>query len=82
MNDFKSSPFEENITKSCIFESNFFSIVLRCRNPVEYNQKIKIPFLTVPLDEINYGVRDIKLCKIQNQPFAGVLQDRFFKEFR
>ena len=32
-------------------------------------------FLTVPLDEMNYGVRHIKLCKIQNQPFAGALQD-------
>ena len=30
----------------------------------------------------NYGVKHVKLCKIQNQPFAGVLQDRFFKEFR
>ena len=29
----------------------------------------------------HYGLRHIKLCKIQNQLFAGVLQDRFFKEF-
>ena len=37
-----------------------------------------ISFLTVPLDEMDYGVRHIKLCKIQNQVFTGVLQDRFF----
>ena len=40
-----------------------------------------ISFLTIPLDEMNYGVKHIKLCKIQNQPFAGVLQDRYFKNF-
>ena len=57
------------------------AIVLRCWNPVEYIQKIIISFLTVPLDEIDYGVRHIKLFKIQNHPFAGVLQDRFFKKF-
>ena len=55
-NDFKSSYSRENITKSCIFESNFFflAIVLRCWNPVEYIQNIIISFLTVPLDEMNY----------------------------
>ena len=57
-------------------------ISFRCWNPVEYIQKLIISFLTVPLDEIDYGVRHIKLCKIQNQPYAGVLQDRFLKEFR
>ena len=30
---------------------------------------------------MNYGVRHIKLCKIQYQPFAGVVQDGFFKNF-
>ena len=57
------------------------AIVLRCWNPVEYIQKIIISFLNVPLDEMNYGVRHIKLFKIQNQPFAGVLQDNFFLNF-
>ena len=49
-------------------------IVLPCWNPVEYIQKIIISLLTVRFDEINYGVRHIKLCKIQKQPCAGVLQ--------
>ena len=39
-------------------------IVLRCWNLVEYIQKIIISFLAVPFDEINCGVRHIKLCKI------------------
>ena len=57
------------------------AIVLRCWNPVEYIQKAILSFLTFPLDEINYGVRHIKPCKIQIQPLAGPLQDRLFKEF-
>ena len=52
------------------------AIVLWCWNPVEYTQKIVISFLTVPLDEMNYGMRHKKLFKSQ-----GVLQDRFFKNF-
>ena len=55
------------------------AIVLRSWNPIEYIHKIIISFFTVPLDEINYGVNQIKLCKIQNQPFAGVLQDSFLR---
>ena len=39
-----------------------------------------ISFLIVPLDEINYEVRHIKLHKIQNQPFAGILKG-FLKNF-
>ena len=62
------------------FRIQFFllAIVLRYWNPAEYNQKITISFLTVPIDEMNYGMRHIKLCKIQNQPFAGLLQGRCF----
>ena len=56
------------------------AIVFWWWNPVEYIQKIVISFLTVPLDEINYGVRHRKLFKIQNQPFADVPQDRFFSK--
>ena len=73
MNDFKSSSSEENVTKSCIFESNysFFgdsSPVLK--NPVEYIEKRIISVLTVPLDERNYAV---------SLPSAGALQEGFFK---
>ena len=58
------------------------AIFLGCWNPVEYIRKIIISFPTVSLDEINYGVRHIKLCKIQSQPFVGVLQDfGFLKNF-
>ena len=78
MNDFKSCSSEENIAKSCIFESKYLAIVLRCWNSVEYIHKIIISFLTVLHDEMNYGVRHIKLFKNQNQPFAGFLQDSFF----
>ena len=46
-----------------------------------HSKKIIISFLTVSLNEMNYGTRHIKLFKIKNQPFAGVLQDRFFKNF-
>ena len=28
------------------------------------------------------GMRHTKLCEILNQPLVGVLQDKFFKEFR
>ena len=45
-------------------------MVLRCWNPVEYIQKLIISF---------YGVRHIKLFKIQNDLFAGVLHDDYFK---
>ena len=48
---------------------------------VEYIQKIIISLFTVSRDEINYGARHIKLLKIQNDPYAGVLQDIFFKNF-
>ena len=48
---------------------------------VEYIQKIIISLFTVPRDEINYEARHIKLLKIQNDPYAGVLQDIFFKKF-
>ena len=34
---------------------------------------------TVPLDETIYWVRHIKVCKIQNQSFPGVLQDIFLR---
>ena len=37
-----------------------------------------ISFLTVQIDEMNNGMRHIKLCKIQSQPFAGLLQYRCF----
>ena len=50
-------------------------------NPVEYIQKIIISFLTAPLDEMKYEVRHTKLFQIQNQLFAGVLQDSFLKIF-
>ena len=73
MNDFKSS--SSNLV--ILFGDSYPML-----KSVEYIQKIIIFFLAVPPNEINYGVRHIKLCKIQNQPFAGVLQDRFFKEFR
>ena len=57
-------------------------IVLRCSIPTEFIHKIVISVLIVPLDEMNYGnemkVRHIKSFKIQNQQFAGFLQDRFF----
>ena len=56
------------------------AIVFRYWNPGEYIQKIVISFLTAPLDEMNYGVRHVKLSKIQNRHFAGVLQDRIFQE--
>ena len=42
------------------------TIVLRCWNPVEYIQKIVFSFLTVPIDQMNYGVRHIKLKTVQN----------------
>ena len=45
-------------------------MVLRCWNPVEYIQKLIISF---------YGVRHKKLFKIQNDLFAGVLHDDYFK---
>ena len=37
-----------------------------------------ISFLTVQIDEMNNGMRHIKLCEIQSQPFAGLLQYRCF----
>ena len=50
----------------------FSNLIISCGNS---SPMILISFLTVSLDEMNYGVRHIKLFKIQNQPFAGVLQD-------
>ena len=41
-------------------------IVLQYWNPVEYIQKIFISFLTVPTDEMNYGVRHVKVKTVQN----------------
>ena len=57
------------------------TIVLRCWNPFEYILKIIISFFTVLFDEMSYGVRHVKLFKIQKQRLASVLQDRFFKKF-
>ena len=37
-----------------------------------------ISFLTIQIDEMNNGMRHIKLCEIQSQPFAGLLQYRCF----
>ena len=56
----------------------FSNLIISCGNS---SPMILISFLTVSLDEMNYGVRHIKLFKIQNQPFAGVLQDNFFLNF-
>ena len=48
------------------------------RNLVEFHQKLIISFLTVSLDEMTYGVRQIK--KVQNPEPAFSLQD-FFMNF-
>ena len=66
MNDFKSSSSNLII----LFGDSYPML-----KSVEYIQKIIIFFLAVPPNEINYGVRNIKLCKIQNQPFAGFLKN-------
>ena len=83
MNDFKSSSFGEIITKSCIFESNNFLWRQFSDVDILLNtfKKIIISFLTVPLDEMNYGVRYIKLFKIHRtshlQVFCKIV---FFKK--
>ena len=56
------------------------AIVFRCWNPGEYIQKIVISFLTVPFDEMNYGVRHVKLFKIQNRRLQVFCKIGFFKK--
>ena len=56
------------------------AIVFRCWNLGEYIQKIVISFLTVPFDEMNYGVRHVKLFKIQNRRLQVFCKIGFFKK--
>ena len=81
MNDFKSCSSEENIAKSCIFESKYLAIVRQCWNSVECIHKIIISFLTVLHDEMNYGVRHIKLFKNQTSHLQVFCKIVFFFNF-
>ena len=75
MNDFKSCSFE-NITKSCIFNSNlFFLIVLRCWSPVELIQNLIVSFLTFLMKWI------IKLNKTVQNPEPAIVRSSRRKVF-